>query len=450
MRSISACWLATIEVERSTTTSFEERSSAASAISTAPLWCAIISSRNITSAARPSRPAAPRSARVSRARASVSPGACVACGRRAVVRGVPGAALRGAGHPGHRRLGARLREIPLGEPSVHLAGLLRLRRRDVVAEQSHVGVVGEVADDHRELDALLVVHLHVAREAGLGARVGRRGLGEGRQAADRERRDRDETMATAAATMTAMRAPRLMRWCSCASVLIVRREASARRLRIVLVPVGHETLPGASTAPVQSAPGSGTFWLCQYSSRNCGDARVVGVFDLQLGVPAAQHDRRGQALERREHDVGGGQLRLQRLEVGVAEARVVGDPDRAVLERVHGVLVGHRLGRRRRSSARRGCARRRRAGSAGSRRRPRRGPTCSRTSRRPRPSAPSPPAAYLAACGVSTIEVISRPTTTTAADRCRPRCAMRRLRATAPRGGGTPRACAGARRRAAA
>ena len=187
------------------------------------------------------------------------------------VRVVARAAVGRPGHPRHRRLAARLREAPDVQPAVHLPRLLRLRRGDVVGEQAHLGVVGRVAHDHRELDALQVVHLHVAGEPRLGARVGRRRVGERRQAPERERRDRDDEQGDGCRDDRRARARRVRRRhgrCS-RHRRVSRRVRRSPRNRRSLRSRRHDTLPGASNAPVQAAPGSGTSWLFQYSSRNC-------------------------------------------------------------------------------------------------------------------------------------------------------------------------------------
>ena len=142
MRSISACWLATIEFDE--VDDHVVRRAFEHGIGHLDRALVVgdheLEEHHLGGAA-PRDPQLLDLLRASRARAS----ARRACAWRARPRWRAWrarAALGGAGHPGHRRLGAGLREIPLGEPSVHLAGLLRLRRRDVVAEQSHVGVVG--------------------------------------------------------------------------------------------------------------------------------------------------------------------------------------------------------------------------------------------------------------------------------------------------------------------
>ena len=64
----------------------------------------------------------------------------------------------------------------------------------------------------------------------------------------------------------------------------------------------------------------------------------------ELGAPGAGDDRAGEAVERGEHHVGVGDGRLERGDLVGRQVRAVGHPDGAVLERVHGELVGHRLG----------------------------------------------------------------------------------------------------------
>src|SRR4029453_3088858 len=127
MTAISASWLCTTDRANGTRTSFEERSSAASAISIAPRWWAIISSRKRRSASTPVE------------------------ARRVI--------------PVYRGVGPALGQAPAGKPAVELARLLGLRGGDVVGQQPHVGVVGLVAHDHGELPALLGGHLHVTGES---------------------------------------------------------------------------------------------------------------------------------------------------------------------------------------------------------------------------------------------------------------------------------------------
>src|SRR5690606_3685559 len=75
------------------------------------------------------------------------------------------------------------------------------------------------------------------------------------------------------------------------------------------------------------------------------DALVIRGVDLQLRVPRAEGDRRVEALVGREDHVARGELALERVELVVAErVGVVRHPHGAVFERVHGVLVGLRLG----------------------------------------------------------------------------------------------------------
>ncbi len=71
------------------------------------------------------------------------------------------------------------------------------------------------------------------------------------------------------------------------------------------------------------------------------DARVAGLRNEQLITPGLQRNRRLQARVRREREIGNAlYFILEGRDVGRGRRlRVVGDPHRAVLEHVHGVLV---------------------------------------------------------------------------------------------------------------
>src|SRR5690606_39798222 len=74
-----------------------------------------------------------------------------------------------------------------------------------------------------------------------------------------------------------------------------------------------------------------------------GQPRVVGAVELELVVPGGGHDRRRQALERADQHVvalAGGRGHVpQLLKLVGGQVGPVGDPDRAVLQRVDGVLI---------------------------------------------------------------------------------------------------------------
>lgn len=72
-------------------------------------------------------------------------------------------------------IAACLGQSPFREPSAELTGLLALGRCNVLGQQANVRVVGAVANNHRQLNALIVVNLHVTGEAGLGASAGGKG-----------------------------------------------------------------------------------------------------------------------------------------------------------------------------------------------------------------------------------------------------------------------------------
>ena len=160
--AISEACAAEMARARVCTSGVRASATAASAMATPPSWWAIISRRKIRSASTP----------VARAQL-VELGLGGHARHRAVGRGVRLGVL--AAHPGHRGTAAGLRQAPLHEPAVHLAGLLLLAGEDVVRHGAQLLVLAAVAREEGHLDGLGVVGLHVAGEPRVGAPVGGRG-----------------------------------------------------------------------------------------------------------------------------------------------------------------------------------------------------------------------------------------------------------------------------------
>ena len=99
---------------------------------------------------------------------------------------------------------------------------------------------------------------------------------------------------------------------------------------------------GRRAPPSHDAIGSGDGAAVAVLLDEQRQPRVVRPAQVQLGAPDGHDDRRRQVRVGR-HDAVVGQHLLQRRDLVGGEVRVVGDPDRAVLEVVHRVLVAHRL-----------------------------------------------------------------------------------------------------------
>ena len=160
---------------------------------------------------------------------------------------------------------------------------------------------------------------------------------------------------------------------SCARTAIRRACSTGQPAHQASTPSGSPC--GSSAPPSHDAIGSGGVAPSPSSSRNSGSRGSSAPSELQLGAPHGHHDRRRQARVGR-HDAVVRQHLLQGGDLGLVEGRVVGDPDRAVLEVVHGVLVAQPARRRHRRPASPGRAGHPAAAPARSPRPRRRGARC--------------------------------------------------------------------------
>ena len=130
---------------------------------------------------------------------------------------------------------------------------------------------------------------------------------------------------------------------------------------------GSSSCRSLASPLVQAAPGSGVCAPWTYLVKNGVDARVARAVHRDLLAPGAQHDRAAWSSTGLISVYGVFlTFSASSFTSAVGGLVVVRHPDRAVLQRVHGVHVRDRpcCRRRRRSSSRPGCGRRRPAASS--------------------------------------------------------------------------------------
>ena len=293
-------------------------------------------------------------------------------GHRRDPRSGDGVVVRPGGrarHPRHVRAADRLRRRPPQlQPPLHAADLPGLGALDVVGQLAQLGVGRVVALPRRHLDGLLVVHAHVLQEPDVH-RLGRGHLGTPARPMSSPPVAPTSRSTSAAATMTNGRTqrgfPRLPR----------APAAGFQRGHLAgsgVTPCAPAMTSGITRGVVDGADrrrgryGGGLSWSnCARPERGAArprlgvlvlvaaqrldelvDPRVVRVRQLQLVAPRLQRDRLVEAGVGRHQAVRlPVDLRAQRLQRVTGDlVRVVGDPHRAVLERVHHVLAAHRGG----------------------------------------------------------------------------------------------------------